>query len=134
VREEAERDEKESPTETEIALHVTIDRSEVLGSCQTKHQEKRDAWWEGEPDNEDEQGDEKNAFLMQCASQGPTQDGEQETRECANGSDRIKNSRRRRQRYVTEITKKPSLYKSYTKTRRTKQNIERIIFLKKGGL
>jgi hypothetical protein len=63
-------------------------------------------------------------FDVVCKS-GPTQERERENKkeERVNGSDGIN-----RQRYVRELTKKPSLYKSYTDQERTKQNTERMIF------
>ena len=69
-------------------------------------------------------------FDVACKS-GPTQDREREQETGESGSDRIKKTKR--QRYVPELTKKPSLYKSYTDQEKNKaKNIERMIFLTGG--
>jgi hypothetical protein len=43
-----------------------------------------DVLWEGEPDNEDERGDETDAFLYSVHKSSPTQDRDQEPRERTN--------------------------------------------------
>jgi hypothetical protein len=67
-------------------------------------------------------------FDVACKS-GPTQERkrEQERGERVNGSDGIN-----RQRYVPELTKKPSLYKSYTDQEKNKAKNGTDDFLKGG--
>jgi hypothetical protein len=69
------------------------------------------------------------AFLMQCTRQVQPKT-ENKKQERVNGSDRIKKTKR--QRYVPELTKKPSLYKSYTDQEKNKAKYKPDDFLKGG--
>lgn len=62
---------EETQTGTQIALQATILTGGARYWDRIKQNTKKseDVWREREPDNEDERGDETDAFLMECASQ-----------------------------------------------------------------